>query len=99
MIEDEKPDIADAYRVTPAVRREVLQRDQYRCRRCGEQDIDKLTVHHVIYRSRGGGHDADNLVTVCWNPCHRLIHEKKVTVVNRDGHWFFGTVGGWRQRL
>lgn len=84
--------------ITPEVRAIVLARDQYRCRRCGQQNLDELTLHHVVYRSLGGAHTPENLVTVCWNPCHKLIHEKKVIVVNRDGHWFFGTVGGWRHR-
>jgi 5-methylcytosine-specific restriction endonuclease McrA len=84
--------------VTPEVRNAVLTRDQFRCRRCGEQNTDKLTLHHVEFRSQGGAHTEDNLVTVCWQPCHALIHNKKVTVVNRDGHWFFGDVRSWRHR-
>lgn len=85
--------------ITPDVRDEVLRRDQFRCRRCGEQDLSKLTLHHVQYRSQGGAHDADNLVTVCWIPCHSLIHNKQVSVIRRNGHWFFGDVKHWRQNL
>lgn len=90
---------ADAARVTPEVRLAVLQRDNWRCRSCGEQDIDKLTVHHVDYRSHGGTHDEDNLVTVCWVPCHRLIHEKKLRVIRVGTHWFFWRANNWRNDL
>lgn len=85
--------------VSPEVRAAVLKRDQYRCRRCGDQELTRLTVHHFVFRSQGGGHDEDNLVTLCWNPCHRLIHEGKVSVANKDGRWFFGSPTDWRHRI
>jgi 5-methylcytosine-specific restriction endonuclease McrA len=31
-------------------------------------------AHHVLPRSRGGGHEVDNLVWLCW-PCHSYIHD------------------------
>lgn len=83
--------------ITDETRRAVLARDNYRCRRCGEQDKDKLHLHHVVYRSQLGGHDEDNLVTIC-SECHRLIHDKKVTVKRILGKWFFGGIAHWRSR-
>lgn len=77
--------------ISEATRRVVLLRDNYRCRRCGDEDLVGLTLHHVVYRSHGGGHKSDNLVTVCW-PCHSLIHAKKVILARLRGHWFFGDV-------
>ena len=34
----------------------------------------RLEVHHVIPRSEGGSHDAENLVTLCWYHHHVAIH-------------------------
>lgn len=75
--------------IPPDVRREVLRRDNYRCRRCGNENTDALTLHHVIYRSQGGTHHPDNLVTLCWMPCHRLVHDGKLKVLQIKGKWFF----------
>jgi 5-methylcytosine-specific restriction endonuclease McrA len=44
-------------------RREVLKRDKYRCQYCGSRS--KLTLDHVIPRSKGGLNTWDNLVTAC----------------------------------
>lgn len=80
----------DSYQdyITPETRREVLERDGWRCRKCGEENLDKLTLHHVIYRSQSGGHAADNLVTICWDD-HKKIHDHKLYVTRIDGHWYF----------
>jgi 5-methylcytosine-specific restriction endonuclease McrA len=95
--EDDPPEY-DQKEIPLEVRRAVLARDSYRCRRCGEQDTGKLHLHHVTYRSQGGDHNPDNLVTVCFG-CHRLIHDKKVTVKRVLGRWFFGAVFHWRRHL
>lgn len=80
--------------IPAAVRAAVLQRDNYRCRRCGKEE--NLTLHHVIPRGRGemggGLHTESNLVTVCWMPCHMLIEDHKVIVRRIKGHWYFGDV-------
>jgi 5-methylcytosine-specific restriction endonuclease McrA len=48
----------------PAVnRREILKRDRYRCQYCGSRS--RLTLDHVIPRSRGGGDTWENLVAAC----------------------------------
>jgi hypothetical protein len=59
----------------PALRRRVLQRDNYTCRRCGHkgewgQHRDNVQVHHLLPCSLGGEHTMDNLLTLC-DPCHR----------------------------
>ncbi len=41
------------------------------CQRCGIADA--VQVHHIIYRSRGGGDTADNLVSLCLH-CHQVAH-------------------------
>ena len=48
------------------VKREVRERDNYRCRMCGEPG---KVVHHVDYDV--GNNDLQNLVTLC-----RLCHPK-----------------------
>jgi len=50
----------------PATRRTVLARDNYTCQYCGATPGKaKLTVDHVVPRSRGGDGGWDNVVTAC----------------------------------
>lgn len=51
------------WKVPPVNRREVLKRDHHRCQYCGT--TKRLTLDHVIPRSRGGKHSWDNVVTAC----------------------------------
>ena len=58
-------------------RREVLRRDNHTCQYCGSSK--RLTIDHVIPRSRGGQHSWNNVVTAC-ERCNsrkgdRLLHE------------------------
>jgi 5-methylcytosine-specific restriction endonuclease McrA len=55
-----------------ATRVRVRERDRHRCRVCGTTRA--LHVHHITYRSHGGGHEPHNLVLVC-AAHHRVIHE------------------------
>lgn len=48
-------------------RRNVMRRDRSRCQYCGHRD--RLTIDHVLPRSRGGRDTWDNLVTACV-PCN-----------------------------
>jgi len=48
-------------------RRNVLRRDGFRCQYC--QGRDRLTVDHVLPKSRGGRHVWTNLVAAC-NQCN-----------------------------
>ena len=59
-------------------RRALFARDGWRCVYCGSAS-GRLTLDHVIPRSRGGGSDWENVVTSC-APCNlrkgnRLLHE------------------------
>lgn len=51
------------WKVPPVNRREVLKRDNYTCQYCGS--TRKLTIDHVIPRSKGGSHSWDNVVAAC----------------------------------
>ncbi len=43
----------------------VIARDQARCRYCGCECIDDLSIDHVFPRSRGGSDKPGNLVVAC----------------------------------
>lgn len=60
-------------RVSESERRAVLERDG-QCLACGTAGENRLQLHHTVYRSQGGTHDRDNLITLCFR-CHRLHHE------------------------
>ncbi len=51
------------------VRREVWERDGYRCRECGVAVAGPRgclpQTHHIELRSAGGSDDRDNLITLC----------------------------------
>ncbi len=65
------------YHARKITRRAVFARDGFRCQYCGTSG--RLTVDHVVPRSKGGGSSWDNIVTSC-APCNlrkadRLPHE------------------------
>jgi 5-methylcytosine-specific restriction endonuclease McrA len=55
------------WKLPPVNRREVFRRDNHTCQYCGS--TRKLTLDHVIPRSRGGTHTWDNVVAAC-EPCN-----------------------------
>ncbi len=59
--------------IPPAVRRDVLARDGYRCRSAGCGSARFLAVHHRVPREKGGSNRPENLVTLCGS-CHRALH-------------------------
>ena len=60
--------------MTSALRKKILQRDGYRCRKCGANVAAEpnllLEVDHIIPLSKGGMTREDNLQTLCWR-CNR----------------------------
>jgi ATP-dependent DNA helicase RecQ len=65
---------AEQERAWQAVRRVVLERDEWTCRECGEPaPRDELDVHHLIPRAAGGADVASNCVTLC-DGCHAGRH-------------------------
>lgn len=66
--------------IPPAVREQVEDRDQGTCRMCGSWTGEQGALHHVKYRSEGGLHVVENLVTVhwmYWPRCHERAHSNK----------------------
>ena len=53
-----------------SIRKRVLERDGYRCQRCGA--TQELQVHHLTYERRGRELLSD--LTVLCNRCHRFAH-------------------------
>lgn len=54
--------------VSTAVRWEVWERDDFRCRHCGARRF--LEVDHITPRAKGGSDEPDNLQTLC-RTCNR----------------------------
>jgi len=50
------------------IRAEVLERDEYKCSKCG-RSLSSLDVHHIKARRHGGMDNVENLETVC-RDCH-----------------------------
>ena len=53
------------------LRRQVLDRDGWRCQNCGRGS--ELQVHHLRFRSAFGDDEMENLITLCFS-CHEKIH-------------------------
>ncbi len=56
------------FRELPLTRKNILHRDQNSCQYCGYRG-EKLSIDHVIPRSRGGGDCWENVTTACF-PCN-----------------------------
>ena len=73
-----------------AVCRTVLDRDQWKCRRCGYRQ--SLHLHHIIFRSEMGVDESWNLITLC-NTCHDAVHSGKLYIIVSSPN-FVGEGGG-----
>ena len=51
--------------------KKVLERDQWRCQKCGS--LENLQIHHKVKRSQQGNDALQNLVTLCAY-CHLSEH-------------------------
>ena len=66
------------------IMKRVLERDDWRCQRCGS--LENLQIHHQTKRSKQGDDSPGNLVTRCAH-CHmaehgQLNYEKSAAIVN-----------------
>lgn len=59
----------------------IAARDGLKCKKCGETNLDVLTVDHVIPISLGGSIGLENLQFLC-QPCH----VEKDRYVSQIGH-------------
>lgn len=51
------------YYVTPDQRKRVMERDDYKCVKCGTEE--RLSIDHIKPRSRGGSNEDNNLQVLC----------------------------------
>ncbi len=65
--------------IPPAMRRDVLRRDQRRCGVPGCRHAAFLDLHHIESRADGGKHEGDNLIALC-GAHHRAVHEGTLRV-------------------
>jgi 5-methylcytosine-specific restriction endonuclease McrA len=56
------------------VRQQVLERDGYRCTRCGA--TERLEVHHRVAAADQGLTTMENCITLCAN-CHLEVEPEK----------------------
>jgi hypothetical protein len=73
----------------------VLNRDNYQCILCGCKD--KLHIHHIIPRHKGGKDRDDNLVTLCKN-CHDMIHKLNEKEFNKYVKKFQSYINKFKKR-
>jgi hypothetical protein len=51
-----------------------MARDR-RCRMCGTTRA--LAIHHIRYKSQGIDHSPLNLIVLCNDVCHGIVHSRK----------------------
>ncbi len=66
--------------IPPAVRRFVLWRDMGQCSIEGCHSRYRIQPHHIKERHLDGGHDPDNLISLCWYHHHVAIHQLGYTI-------------------
>jgi hypothetical protein len=71
--------------ITPRLRRQVLARDHHRCTVPGCRAARNLDVHHIQFRSDGGGNELSNLLTVC-SGHHALLHAGQLIIRGEAPH-------------
>lgn len=53
----------------------IFKRDNFYCQSCEKKfKKERLTVHHIIPRDKGGNNEPSNLITLC-HDCHNEIEE------------------------
>lgn len=61
-------------KMTPALKKTILERDNYTCQNCGNSIYKEpnllLEIDHIVPVSKGGETEPDNLQTLCWR-CNR----------------------------
>lgn len=65
--------------VSTSTKDAVLERDNHQCVSCGTAGDNRLQLHHIVFRSQGGQHIEENLVTLCFE-CHEDVHRAGLQV-------------------
>ncbi len=68
----------------------IFERDGWRCKAPGCTSRSGLNEHHITFRSRQGGNDAENLVTLCVGHHQQGLHEGRIRCFGTapDGLWW-----------
>lgn len=78
----------------------VLARDNHQCQsgqKC--KHSDKLHVHHIAFRSKGGTNTPSNLITLC-DRCHKELHDGKIVLETKKSKTKHATeIGILKSRL
>jgi hypothetical protein len=61
----------------------IFERDGWRCAVPGCTSHRNLQVHHVVFRSHGGGDEPENLITLCAWHHQRGVHGGLVRIAGR----------------
>jgi len=75
----------------------IAERDGWRCAAPACSCRRNLTVHHIVFRSRGGGDEESNLVLLCNRHHLEGVHANRLRVTgNAPDHmvWEMGLEGG-----
>lgn len=70
--------MAERKTISPVIRKQVLARDNEKCRKCCRQD--QLQLHHLTPRRSKGDDVPDNLITLClschaeWEMLDQIVH-------------------------
>jgi hypothetical protein len=93
LLEQDRQSPAHDRHIPDPVRREVLRRDNYKCRRCSwthslwnRSDPRHLELHHIEAHVSGGENTEDNLITLC-TVCHDIWHSVEQNWQNRFYDW------------
>jgi 5-methylcytosine-specific restriction endonuclease McrA len=65
------------------VKRDVMRRDDYRCRSCNSRD--QVDAHHIRFRSAGGGDNTRNVCALC-RICHDDIHGYRLSIAGDNAN-------------
>jgi 5-methylcytosine-specific restriction endonuclease McrA len=75
-------------------RLEIMDRDEWKCRRCGEK-TKTLNVHHVAYFKDHEPWDTPNgfLMTLC-EQCHKNNKDDVIQIISKILDYIFSIPGG-----
>lgn len=70
----------------------VLNQDNYQCQKCNGKK-ERLHVHHIIFKSKSGTNEPDNLITLC-ETCHKGLHSGNFEIKGRKSKTKYATEMG-----
>ena len=75
-------DLEDTFNQLPEkdpVRKAILERDNYKCRKPGCSKRDNIQIHEIIYRSHSGKVSLENSIVLC-NSHHADVTEGRMKI-------------------